>query len=87
MLPVAVDGDNAFELRKLLRYIGKAIFQATPFPAVHLMRQHGALLMRSSLIEPMQVLRIAAVIDDDDMLKAAFYQLLDDSFELFIWIE
>ena len=43
--------------------------------------------MRGSLLEPVQMLRIAAVVDNDDMLEAASDKLLDDAFELFIRIK
>ena len=55
--------------------------------AVHFMRQHGALLMRGRFLEPVQMLRIAAVVDNDNMLEAASYKLLNDAFEFFIRVE
>ena len=82
-----MNGDNTFELRKLFRNVDKAVFQGTPLSAVHLVRQHSALLMRGSLLEPVQMLRITAVVDNDDMLEAAFDKPLDNTFELFIRIE
>ena len=87
VLTVAVDGDDALDFRQLFRDIGKAVFQAAPLSAVDLMCQYSTLLMRGSLLEPVQMLRIAAVIDNDDMLEAASDKLLDDAFELFIRIK
>ena len=87
MLAVAVDGDNALYLRKLFQHIAKGGFQRPAFALVDPVVQHMTLGVLLRLIKPLAVLVVAAIIHDDDVLKAVLHKSVHNALEFSVRVQ
>ena len=87
MLSVAVDGDDAAQLRELLPHIAEGGLERLALALIDLMCQHCAAGLLRSLVKEMAVFLLAPVVDDDKVPKAFLKKAFDDVYKLFIRIE
>ena len=87
MLAVAVDGDDAAKGGQLLAHIRKGGFQGAALALVNRMGQHGTIGKFGSLIEKVPSFLAAAVIHDNDMLKAFPEKAFNNSLEFLVRVQ
>ena len=87
VLAVAVDGDDAPDLRKLFQHIGEGGFQRPALALVDPVVQHMALGVLLRLVEPMAVLIVAAVIHNHNVLKAVLHKPIHNALEFAVRVQ
>ena len=88
VLIVAVHGHHTKLIRPVNQKIIECGFQRRTLAPVHRVVQQGDFRMRrGSVRKVMQIFRLGAVIDQDNILKAHFQQTVDDRCQLFIGIQ
>ncbi len=88
VLPVTVNGDNAFCFRQLLFNVFKRGFQPPPLAAVYLVMQNVYLRVRGfGRAEIFLVLFVTAVINNYNVLKALLAKPVHHAEKLFVRVE
>ena len=88
VLIVAVHGDDALAVGPGLQKIGKSRFQSGAFAPVDLMVQQMDLRVGvRRVLKPGQILRLGAVVDQNNVGKSVFQKPIDHSVQLFVRIQ
>ena len=89
VLIITVNGDNAKPVRTVLQEVTEGVFQGGTLALVYFMVQQMDYIRMCCclLFKIVQVLRLAAIVDQNDVGKAIFQQTVNDGMELFVGIQ
>ena len=88
MLVVAVYGDNALAVGPVFQEIGKGGFESRALAPVDRMVQQGHFLMGVRRpLEPGEIFRLGAVVDQNNVRKSVLEQPLDHRVQLLVRVQ
>ena len=88
VLIVAIHGDDTKAIGPILQKPAEGVFEGSTLALVHFVVQQGDFrVFFSQLGEVMQVLLLAAVVDQNNVGKAVFQQAVNHGYQLFIRVK
>jgi hypothetical protein len=87
VLIIAVHGDDAQRIRPIFQHPAEGGLQGSALATVELVMQKVYFRMGSGGLEIVEVLRLAAVVNKNDVREAVFQQTVDDGQQLVVRIQ